>query len=57
MFCTSTSALPAVCEMPKMAVFCSSLISFCPDLLVGYFLNDMEVVPVADIITGFTFAV
>jgi hypothetical protein len=26
-------------------------------LLVGFFLNDLEVVPVADIITGIAFAV
>ena len=39
-----------------MAVFCSSLTSCLPGMLLTYFLNDFEIVPVAPIITGVTFA-
>jgi len=35
-----------------MAVFCSSLPSCFPGMLLTYFLNDFEIVPVAPIITG-----
>ena len=38
-----------------MAVFCSSLTSWFPGMLLRYFLNDFEIVPVAPIITGITF--
>ena len=38
-----------------MAVFCSSLTSCFPGMLLTYFLNDFEIVPVAPIITGITF--
>jgi hypothetical protein len=38
-----------------MAVFCSSLILCFPGTLLGYFLNDFEIVPVASIITGIMF--
>ena len=38
-----------------MAVFCSSLTSWFPGMLLTYFLNDFEMVPVAPIITGITF--
>jgi len=55
MFYTFTSALPAVCEVSKVAAYCISLISSCPGPLVRYFMNDLEVVPIADIITSFTF--
>ena len=36
----------------KIAVFCSSRISWFPGMLLTYFLNDLEIVPVAPIITG-----
>ena len=52
-FYISTSR--SVCAMPKMAVFCSSLTSFFPGMLLTYFRNDFETVPVAPIITGITF--
>ena len=35
-----------------MAVFCSSLTSCFPGMLLTYFLNDFEIAPVAPIITG-----
>jgi hypothetical protein len=44
-----------MCAVPNMAVFCSSLISRFPDVLLKYILNDFEMVPVALIIIGITF--
>ena len=44
-----------VCAVPNMAVFCSSLNSCFPGVLLTYFLSDFEIVPVAPIITGITF--
>ena len=38
--------------VPNMAVFCSSLTSWFPGMLLTYFLNVFEIVPVAPIITG-----
>ena len=38
-----------------MAVFCSSLTSCFPGMLLTYFLNDFEIVPVAPYITCITF--
>ena len=46
------STFQSVCAVPNMAVFCSSLTSCFPGMLVTYFLNDFEIVPVAPIITG-----
>jgi hypothetical protein len=40
--------------VPNMAVLCSSLTSWFPGILLTYFLNDFEMVPVAQIITGIT---
>ena len=45
-----------MCAVPNMAVFWSSLTSCFPGMLLTYFLNDFEIVPVAPIITGITFA-
>ena len=50
-YCTFTLVLSEVC----VAVFCSSLISWFPGMLLTYFLNDFEIVPVAPIITVITF--
>ena len=44
-----------MCAVPNMAVFCSSVTSCFPSMLLTYFLNDFEIVPVAPIITGITF--
>ena len=49
------SIVQSVCAVPNMAVFCNSLISCFPVMLLRYFLNDFETVPVAHIITGTTF--
>jgi len=39
-----------MCAVPNMAVFCSSLTLCFPVMLLTYFLNDFEIVPVAPII-------
>jgi hypothetical protein len=44
-----------MCAVPNIAVFCSSLISCFPGMLLKYFQKDFEMVPVAPIITGVTF--
>ena len=49
------STFRSMCAVPSVAVFCSSLTSCFPGMLLTYFLNDFEVVPVAPIITGITF--
>jgi hypothetical protein len=37
----------SMCAVPNMAVFCSSLTSWFPGMVLTYFLNDFEIVPVA----------
>jgi len=44
----------SMCAVPNVAVFCSSLTSCFPGILLTYFLNEFEIVPVAHIITGIT---
>ena len=44
-----------MCAVPNMAVFCSFLTSYFPGMLLMYFLNYFEIVPVAPIVTGITF--
>ena len=44
-----------VCAVPSMADFCSSLIECFPRVLLRYFLNDFEMVPVATVIAGIYF--
>ena len=48
------STFRSMCAVPNMAVFCSSLTSRFPGMLLTYFLNVFEIVPVAPIITGIT---
>ena len=48
------STFRSMCAVPNMAVFCSSLTSWFPGMSLTYFLNDLEMVPVAPIITGIT---
>jgi len=50
-----SSTFRSMCAVTNMAVFCSSLTSCFPGMLLTYFLNDSEIVPVAPIITGITF--
>ena len=52
-FYISTSR--SMCAVPNMAVFCCSMTSCFPGMLLTYFLNNFEIVPVAPIITGITF--
>ena len=49
------STFRSMCAVPNVAVFCSSLTSWFPGMLLTYFLNVFEIVPVARIITGITF--
>ena len=49
------STFRSMCAVTNMAVFCSSLTSWFPGMLLTYFLNVFEIVPVAPIITGITF--
>ena len=44
-----------MCAVLNTAVFWSSLTSRFPGVLLTYFVNDFEIVPVAPIITGITF--
>ena len=50
------STFRSMCAVPNMAVFCSSLTSRFPGMSLTYFLNDLEMVPVAPVITGVTLA-
>ena len=49
------SSFRSMCAVPNMAVIWSSLTACFPGMLLTYFLNDFEIVPVAPIITGITF--
>ena len=49
------STFRSMCAVPNMAAFCSSLTSWFPGMLLMYFLNDFEIVPVAPIMTCITF--
>jgi len=49
------STFRSMCAVPNMAVFCSSFTSCFLGMLLTYFLNDFETVPVAPIITDITF--
>ena len=49
------STFRSMCAVPNKAVFCSFLTSCFPGMLLTYFLNDLEIVPVALIFTGITF--
>ena len=49
------STFRSMCAVPNMAIFWSFLTSCFPGMLLTYFLNDSETVPVARIITGIAF--
>ena len=49
-----SSTFRSMCAVPNVAVFCSSLTSWFPGMLLKYFLNDFEIIPVAPIVTGIT---
>ena len=44
------STFRSICAVPNVAVFCSSLTSCFPGMLLTYFLKDFEIVPVAPVI-------
>ena len=44
------STFRSMCTVPNMAVFWGSLTSCFPGMLLTYFLNDFEIVPVAPIL-------
>jgi hypothetical protein len=43
-----------MCAVPSMAVLCSSVVLCLPNMLLKYFLNDFEMVPVVPVITDIT---
>jgi len=43
-----------MCSVPIVAVFYSSVALYFPGMLLGYFLNDFELVPFAPVFTGIT---
>ena len=45
----------SMCAVPNMALLCSSFMSCLPGMLLRYFMNDLQVVSAAHIITGITF--
>ena len=49
------STFRSMCAVTNMAVFCNSLTSWFPSMLLTYFLNVFEIVPVAPIFTGIAF--
>ena len=49
------STFRSICALPNMAAFWCPLPSRFPGMLLTYFLNDFEIVPVAPIFTGITF--
>ena len=51
------STFCSMCAVPNMAVFCSSLISCFPGMLLRYCLGDFEMVLVTPVVTGITSAV
>jgi hypothetical protein len=50
LLCFYVSTFRSMCAVHNMAVFCSSLTSLFPGMLLTYFLNDFEIVPVAPIL-------
>jgi len=50
------STFRSMCAVPNMAVFCGYLISCFHVMLLRYCLSDFEMVPVAPVIIGITFA-
>ena len=49
------STFRSMCAVTSMAVFCISLTSWFPGMLLTYFRYDFEIAPLATIITGITF--
>ena len=51
------STYRSMCAVHNMAVFCSSLKSCFPGILLRYFINDIEIVPFACVMTGRTYII
>ena len=51
------STFRSMCAVANMAVFCSSLTSCFPGMLLTYFLNDFEIVPVPPLIICINFVI
>ena len=51
LLCFYTSTFRSMCAVPNMTVFWSFLTSCFPGILLTYFRNDFEIVPVSPIIT------
>jgi len=51
------STFRSTCAVPNVAVFCSSLTSWFPGMLLTYFLNDFEIAPVAVVVVVVVVAV
>ena len=49
------STFRSTCAVPSMAFFWISFTTCFPGMLLTYFLNDFEIVPVTHVITGITF--
>jgi len=49
------STFRILCVVSNKAVFCSSLTSCSPGMLLKYCLSDFEIIPVAPLVTGITF--
>jgi hypothetical protein len=54
LLCFYVSTFRSKCAVLNMTVFCISLISWFPGILLTYFLNDFEIVPVAPFVTSIT---
>jgi hypothetical protein len=52
---STVSTFRSMCAVANVAVFCSTSISCFPGMLLVYFPNDFQMVPVASIITGINF--
>ena len=50
------TTFPSICAVPNMAVVCSCVMSCFPGMLLGYFLDDFEVVSLTPVIIGITSA-
>jgi hypothetical protein len=55
-FALYNSTSRSMCAVPNVAVCCSSLISYFPGTLLMYCVIELEMVPVAAVVTGITFA-
>ena len=55
LLCCYINTFRSMCAVSNMAVLWSFLIQCFPDMLLRYFLNDFQVVPIVPIVAGITF--